>query len=142
MINNVASIIRRAIAAGTARDALDAILATTALEAAALVDRECAVTTKHSVEYPALRDQHRAQIMEVRGLHSSTFQPNLSRFLPLTPPTDAEYPTKRAYVEPKRGRVSAPDEGGGRVQSRRAGCGGEHGAPPAGAYTRSDFSST
>ena len=40
-----------------------------------------------------------------RGLHSSTFQLNLSRFLFLTQHTDTEYPTKRAYVEPKSGRV-------------------------------------
>ena len=40
-----------------------------------------------------------------RGLHSFTFQLNLSRFLSLTPPTDTEHPTKRAYVEPKSGRV-------------------------------------
>ena len=40
-----------------------------------------------------------------RGVHLSTFQLNLSRFLSLTPPTDTEYPTKRAYVEPKSGRV-------------------------------------
>ena len=44
-----------------------------------------------------------------RGLHSSTLQLNLSRFLSLTPPTDTQYPTKkRAYVEPKSGRVYAP----------------------------------
>jgi hypothetical protein len=36
-----------------------------------------------------------------RGLHSSTFQLNLSRFLSLTPPTYTEYPTKRAYIELK-----------------------------------------
>ena len=41
----------------------------------------------------------------IRGIHSSTFQLNLSRSLSLTPPTDTEYPTKRAYVEPKSGRV-------------------------------------
>ena len=40
-----------------------------------------------------------------RGLHSSTFQLNLSHFLSLTPPTDTEYPTERACVEPKSGRV-------------------------------------
>jgi len=40
-----------------------------------------------------------------RGLHSSAFQLNLSRFLSLTPPTDTEYPKKRAYVDPKIGRV-------------------------------------
>jgi hypothetical protein len=40
-----------------------------------------------------------------RGLHSSTFELNLSRFLPLTPPTDTDYPKKRAYVEPISGRV-------------------------------------
>jgi len=39
------------------------------------------------------------------GLHSSTFQLNMSRFLSLTPPTDTECPTKRAYVEQKGGRV-------------------------------------
>ena len=40
-----------------------------------------------------------------RGLHSSTFQLNLSRFLSLNPPTDTEYPSKLAYVEPKSGPV-------------------------------------
>jgi hypothetical protein len=62
--------------------------------------------------------------MEVpgRGLHSSTFQLNLSRFLytvhpkhPLIPPRPLKhppnspdmhpYPTESAYVEPKSGRV-------------------------------------
>ena len=37
-----------------------------------------------------------------RGLHSSTFQLNLSRFVSLTPPTDTEHPTKRAYFKPKK----------------------------------------
>jgi len=40
-----------------------------------------------------------------RGLHSSSFQLNLSRFLSLTPHTDTEYPTKRAYVKPRSGQV-------------------------------------
>ena len=40
-----------------------------------------------------------------RGLHSSTFQLNLSRLLSQTPPIDPLYPKKRAYVEPRSGRV-------------------------------------
>ena len=40
-----------------------------------------------------------------RGLHSSTFQLNLNRFLSLTPPTDPAYPTKPSYVKPRSGRV-------------------------------------
>ena len=40
-----------------------------------------------------------------RGVHSSTCQLNLSRFLSFTPPSDKEYPTKRSYVKPKSGRV-------------------------------------
>ena len=43
-----------------------------------------------------------AAIMVVgRGLHSSTFQLNLSRSLSLSSPTDPSYPTERAYVEPR-----------------------------------------
>jgi hypothetical protein len=40
-----------------------------------------------------------------RGLHSSTFQLNMSRVLSISPPTDPSYPTKLAYVEPRSGRV-------------------------------------
>ena len=40
-----------------------------------------------------------------RGSHSCAFQLDLSRFLSLTLPTDTEYPTNRAYIEPKSGRM-------------------------------------
>jgi hypothetical protein len=38
-----------------------------------------------------------------QGLHSSTFQLNMSCSLSLPPPTEPSYPTKRAYVEPSSG---------------------------------------
>jgi len=59
-----------------------------------------------------------------RGLHSCTFQLKLSRFLSLTPTTDTQYPSKRAYVELKRGRVqlSPCSPGGTTAATQRTWC--------------------
>jgi hypothetical protein len=52
----------------------------------------------------------RAILGQAQGLTLVHFQLNLSRFSSLTPPTDTEYPTKSAYIEPKSGRLEAPGE--------------------------------
>jgi len=54
----------------------------------------------------AVRFNFIPQRVVIRGLHSSTFQLNLSPFLSLILPTNTEYPTKRACGEPKWTSVS------------------------------------